>query len=147
MSNYQLKVATIKHSHHKIKLDHKGKDSHRFFEAGANPSMVTGSNMYGYVQPCVNTPKLDELVRTIDKKADIIIIEGFKNEHVDGMFRFIVTDQTAAKRELVDEADGLIVATITDMACDKPVYQRDDIQGISSWILDRFFPHKTKNCN
>jgi molybdopterin-guanine dinucleotide biosynthesis protein MobB len=131
-------VAAIKRSHHKIELDRKGKDSHRFQEAGANPSVITGLNMYGYVQSFETPPTLAELAGTVDKKADIILVEGFKHEQLNGMFRFVVISPNLADQELIDKADGLIVSDNQTMRDKRPFYQRDNVEGLVDWIITKF---------
>lgn len=75
-----LKVGIIKHSHHNIEVDKKGKDSHRLHLAGANPTAIACDERWALM---IETPdqavNFQEILATFPK-VDLVLVEGFKHE-------------------------------------------------------------------
>ncbi len=97
-----LRVAVIKHAHHRFDIDKPGKDSYRLRQAGATPMLVASRERFALMMetpgtgtPCNETPStgtpgtgmpdddgpdlaaLLEHVQSIH--PDLILIEGFKH--------------------------------------------------------------------
>src|SRR3990167_6366769 len=63
LSSRGLRVATIKHAHHKVVLDTPGKDSYRYKRAGAVMSMLVTSNELQLVADAVDRREPGELAQ------------------------------------------------------------------------------------
>ena len=129
------RIGAIKRSHHRISVDQPGKDSYRFREAGANPTVVAGDNFYAFMESCADPVSLERLAGQFSGKADMIIIEGFKNEAVP---RFMVL--TGLEENLADLKDDeeligyIMISPAKSEYHGKPVFDRDDAQGLAAWI-------------
>jgi molybdopterin-guanine dinucleotide biosynthesis protein MobB len=73
------KVAVIKHSHHDFQIDHEGKDSWRFAQAGSDCVVISSPARVAMVQSALGgEPSLDELVNLVADRVDIVLTEGFR---------------------------------------------------------------------
>jgi len=73
------RVAVIKHSHHDFQIDHEGKDSWRFAQAGSDCVVISSPARVAMVQSALaGEPSLDELVSLVADRADIVLTEGFR---------------------------------------------------------------------
>lgn len=73
------RVAAVKHAPRGYAVDVKGKDSQRFFEAGADKVIVAGPESMTLHERLSEAPGLKDVVSRI-KDVDLIIVEGFKQE-------------------------------------------------------------------
>lgn len=71
-----LRVAVIKHDGHDFEIDHPGKDTWRFTQAGAEVTAICSSNRAAFIER--RSLSLDDMLSRI-KNVDIILVEGFKN--------------------------------------------------------------------
>lgn len=71
-----FKVGVIKHTAHGFQMDHKGKDSWKHQEAGADAVMVASDNAFAMVKK-TSPIQLEELEAQMGD-LDLIITEGYK---------------------------------------------------------------------
>jgi molybdopterin-guanine dinucleotide biosynthesis protein B len=131
------KVATIKHSHHHLELDTKGKDSWLHTQAGADAVVISSHNMLGIMQQLSNELPLTEIIDTYLHTMDIIIVEGYKSEAVPKIevFRTEVCD------ELVCKNDRHLIAVIGDKKPEigVPFFHIDDTpSAIADFVISSF---------
>ncbi|MDW5378054.1 molybdopterin-guanine dinucleotide biosynthesis protein B [Halomonas sp. HP20-15] len=85
-----LRVAVIKHAHHRFDIDKPGKDSYRLRQAGATPMLVASRERFALMMETPSTlsnetseddgPDLAALLEHVQlMHPDLIVIEGFKN--------------------------------------------------------------------
>ncbi len=120
-----IRSAVIKHDVHGISEDETGKDSFRFIQAGAAACILCGPG----------GPSLSEAIETVtnSKKADLILVEGFKSAPIP----HIGLALTVNGKELPEPADRYL-AVITDLPpsnCPVPCYHPNDICGVIAFIL------------
>ncbi|MBI4303129.1 MAG: molybdopterin-guanine dinucleotide biosynthesis protein B [Chloroflexi bacterium] len=72
------RVAVVKHSPHGFDIDHEGKDSWRFLEAGSNVVGVSSPSRMTFIEDVDKEPDLSELQGLLEGKADILLAEGYK---------------------------------------------------------------------
>ena len=72
-----LRLATIKHAHHKVELDKEGKDSWRYKKAGAVMSMLVTANELQIVADAVDRREPAQLAERFLGEADMVLAEGF----------------------------------------------------------------------
>ncbi len=132
-----LRVGAIKRTHHKIDLDKEGKDSRRFRDAGSNPTLIIGDGFLGYMEMTREPISVGRLAAYFSGKADIIVIEGFKNEAV---LRFDFAEPSSSVSQ--DHAmNDKLLGFITDKkpagsTSAKPVFCRDDVDLLAGWIIE-----------
>lgn len=72
-----FKVASIKHSHHKMEIDHENKDTWKHKEAGSDLVVGIGERTFFNINESMPLEKLLFLIKVIDD-VDFVVIEGFK---------------------------------------------------------------------
>lgn len=92
-----FRVGTIKHDSHDFVIDHPGTDTWHHAEAGADVVSITSHAKTAWVE---NRPyAFEELVQDMKKRADIVLIEGFKH----GPYPKIVTLKNKKEMILVEQ--------------------------------------------
>lgn len=130
-----LRVATIKHAHHKVVLDTPGKDSYRYKQAGAVLSMLVTSSELQLVADAVERREPAQLAQRFLGEADLVLAEGFSRA---GGVKIEVLRRECAKQPRCAMEDGLI-AIVTDMAevyPQLPHFGLEDIAAIAQFMLD-----------
>lgn len=74
------KVATVKHTHHRIDADDAEKDSGRHLHAGSSAAVLCSPRSLVLTKPTVRETTLDEVSRLLGEDYDLIIAEGFKRD-------------------------------------------------------------------
>ena len=136
LSGRGLRVATIKHAHHKVVLDTPGKDSFRYKQAGAVMSMLVTSNELQLVADAVDRREPEQLAERFLGEADLVLAEGFS--HSTGA-KIEVLRRECAKPPRCTIEDGLI-AIVTDMDevyPQLPHFGLEDVAAIAQFLLDR----------
>jgi molybdopterin-guanine dinucleotide biosynthesis protein B len=131
-----LKVATIKHAHHRVELDTPGKDSFRYKEAGAAMSMLLTRDALQLVADAKTEREPEQLAQRFLGEADLVLAEGFS--HAAGAkIEVLRRDCSATPRCTIE--DGLIamVADVDEVYPQLPHFAFDDIGGIVQFMLDR----------
>ncbi len=109
-----LKLAVIKHGHHKIELDQPGKDSFKFREAGADQVILAASTRLAIMQECSDQqePSLQDALKLVNPDcADLILVEGFKHE----AFPKLEVNRPVLGKPLPFPDDENIIALICDV--------------------------------
>ena len=68
LGNRDFKVASIKHSHHQMEMDHEGTDTYKQMEAGSDFVVGIGGRTYF---------NINERIKLMEN-PDFVVIEGFK---------------------------------------------------------------------
>ena len=129
-----LRLATIKHAHHRVALDKEGKDSWRYKQAGAVMSMLVTADELQLVADAVDRRDPAQLAERFLGEADLVLAEGFS--HAPGAKIEILRRECARPPRCAIE-DGLI-AIVTDMAevfPQLPHFALDDIAGLADFLL------------
>jgi len=135
LNSHGLRVAVIKHAHHKVVLDTPGKDSWRYKQAGAAISMLVTSDELQLVADAVDRREPEQLAQRFLGEADLVLAEGFS--HAPGAKIEVLRRACSAAPRCAIE-DGLI-AMVTDVAeayLQLPHFALDDIEGIARFILE-----------
>ena len=131
-----LRLATIKHAHHKVELDKEGKDSWRYKKAGAAMSMLVTSNELQIVADALDRREPAQLAARFLGEADMVLAEGFSlapGEKIE------ILRRACGKPPRCAIEDGLI-AIVTDMNeiyPQLPHFALDDIAGLADFLLER----------
>ncbi len=129
-----LRVATIKHAHHKVVLDTPGKDSWRYKQAGAVMSMLVTSNELQLVADAIDKREPAQLAQRFLGEADIVLAEGFS--HAAGVkIEVLRREHSLTPRcTLADELIAM-VTDVDEVYPTLPHYALDDISGIVDFML------------
>jgi len=136
-----LRVATIKHTHHKFEIDKPDSDTTRHRMAGASETAIVSGTRVAVIEE-IDTrgePSLEEIATRL-KPADIILVEGYKSAAIP---KIEVRRAVIATERLLAAGDPLVMAIAADYELDghgKPVFALDDIAGIAELIEDACGP-------
>ena len=129
-----LRLATIKHAHHRVALDQPGKDSWRYKQAGAALSMLVTADALQLVADAVDRREPAQLAKRFLGEADLVLAEGFS--HAPGAKIEVLRRECDRPPRCAIE-DGLI-AIVTDVGeayPELPHFALDDIAGLADFVL------------
>ena len=132
-----LRIAVIKHAHHKFDIDKPGKDSFRHREAGAAEVVVVSGYRWALMHELVNEaePSLQDLCSRLSP-CDLVLVEGYKYSEIP---KFEVHRSVTGHPHLYPD-DKNIIALVTDARSDIPLPQLDvnQPQQVADFILKYF---------
>ena len=130
------RIGTVKHTHHDIAADKKGKDSARHKTAGADTVILAAQKQIYMVKdmPCDSLENLEIYFQDMD----LVITEGYKNEK---LAKIEVFRMAAHKTPLYAERrDNHFMAMVTDadIAVDIPCFGMEDVKQLTDFIEKNF---------
>ena len=131
-----VRIATIKHAHHRFEADIEGKDSWRHRKAGAQQTLIASAHRSAlFTENAVEKrPEFSDLLARLDE-SDWVLVEGFKFEPIT---KIEIYDSALGHAPL-HHTDDNIIALISDTppeGCDLPCFKRDDIEAIFSHLYE-----------
>jgi len=133
------RVGAIKHDAHRFEIDHRGKDSYRFTEAGADTMLVSSSSKLALVKQHQQSPEIGELIATYFSDVDIVLTEGFKQSSMPKIevFRQAHSEQLISRGA---SADPSLIAVASDVSLevDVPLFDLEDVNAITDFIVTTF---------
>jgi len=72
------KVAALKHSRSGIGIDHPGKDSWRFAQAGSDAVFVNSPGKLAFIKSLDHELNIEEIMPIVGPEFDLILVEGFR---------------------------------------------------------------------
>ncbi len=132
-----LRVAAIKHAHHNFDVDHEGRDSFRYRQAGAATVIVSSANRFAVMTELRGEPEpsLWQLAANAGS-ADIILVEGFKTERHP---KIEIRRREAASHTPLASGDPSILAVVADFETDAgglPIFHIDAVEEIAQFIAN-----------
>jgi molybdopterin-guanine dinucleotide biosynthesis protein B len=128
-------VSAIKHAHHSFDVDHPGRDSYKFREAGARQVALVSPKRWALMHELRDEekPDFDEILSHIGP-CDLVLVEGYKG----GPHPKIEARSTRSlTQEPLSGDDPQIVAVASEGETDTgalPGYDVNDIAGIADFI-------------
>jgi molybdopterin molybdotransferase len=129
------KVAAVKHSRGGIEMDHPGKDSWRFAQAGSDAVLVTSPGKLAFVRSLDHDLNVEDILPIIGSGFDLVLVEGFKKSKTPK----IEVHRKTLGDDLLFSAEELI-AVVTDEPLDTSVDQFlwHDAVGVADFIERNF---------
>ncbi len=130
-----LRVATIKHTHHKFDIDKPDSDTSRHRLAGASETAIVSGSRVAIIEDidAQGEPSLDEIARRL-QPADLIFVEGYKSAAIP---KIEVRRAAVAAGRVLAASDPLVIAIAADHDVDgagKPAFALDDVEGLAGLI-------------
>ena len=128
-------VSALKHAHHSFDIDHPGRDSYRFREAGARQVALVSPKRWALMHELreEEKPSLEEVLSHLGP-CDLVLIEGYKG----GPFPKVeARSARSLTREPLSEDDPDIVAVATEngeRAGALPHFDINDVAAIADFI-------------
>lgn len=127
------KLATIKHTPHRLDLDPE-KDTARYLEAGSQASLASSHEKFVLIKPVEKEAALADLVHLLGEDYDLVLTEGFKEEDAPKI--------EVHRREIGAQLGNLkrLVAIVTDEPLDAKFRQFSfsDIKGLADFLESGF---------
>jgi molybdopterin-guanine dinucleotide biosynthesis protein B len=123
-----FKVASIKHSHHKMIMDKEGTDTYKHKEAGSEIVVGIGSSTFFNIDKQLSLDRILFLIKTIEE-PDFVVIEGFKGYNYP---------KIATSPDVIDEYT-IDFVNAKDFDDEKLVLLVDKIEKYGYDILDTLF--------
>jgi molybdopterin-guanine dinucleotide biosynthesis adapter protein len=134
LSERGYKVGSIKFTVHDFDPDTEGKDTWRHTQAGAFASALVTQRKTAIFTSMESRPSIDEIVYQYYTTADIVIVEGGKEQRGSKIWILGAADD---RPECPEEE---LFAIVTDRPFETivPVFGRDDAEGITDFIQSKF---------
>ncbi len=128
-----LRIGVLKHTHHPLDLDRRGKDSWRHAQAGAEQVVLMGPAGLAYFDYRSGDPTPEDVAREHLKDVDLIIIEGYKWGPLPKIevFRRGVSEQPMC----LDDPRLLALITDDDVDCDAPTLSSADRDAVAALLV------------
>lgn len=128
-------VAALKHAHHAFDIDHEGRDSFTFREAGARQVGVVSKRRWAMIQENRDEPEIDfgDMVRKFEGN-DLLLVEGYKSQAFP---KIEARSSRSLTRDPLAKDDRHVVAVASDMETDAgglPLFSLDDVGAIADFI-------------
>ena len=72
------KVAALKHSRGGMEIDHPGKDSWRYAQAGSDAVLISSPDKLAFIKSVGHDLSIDEILPIVGPEFDLVLVEGFK---------------------------------------------------------------------
>jgi molybdopterin molybdotransferase len=76
------KVAALKHSRGRIEMDHPGKDSWRFAQAGSDAVYISSVDKLAFIKNLNHDLNIEEIIPTVGPEFDLLLVEGFRKSKI-----------------------------------------------------------------
>ncbi len=128
-------VSAIKHAHHSFDIDHPGRDSYKFREAGARQVALVSPKRWALMHELrdEDKPDFDEILSHIGP-CDLVLVEGYKGSPHP---KIEARSNRSLTQEPLSGDDPQIVAIASEVETDTgalPGYDVNDIGAIADFI-------------
>lgn len=126
-----LRVGAVKHDGHDFEIDHPGKDSWRYTQAGAAVTAITSLGKTAFIKQA--GASLEQVLAQIGE-VDIILVEGWKNS---GISRIGLCRRAVGKDFPSPVEDYVALVTDReDMTDAVPRFGFDEIEELTEFIME-----------
>ncbi len=130
-------VSAIKHAHHSFDIDHPGRDSYKFREAGARQVALVSPKRWALMHELRDEekPGFEEILTHIGP-CDLVLVEGYKGAPFP---KIEARSSRSLTQEALSDDDPQILAIASDGEIDTgtlPSFDVNDIAGIADFIAD-----------
>jgi len=130
-----LRVATVKHAHHSIRIDDEETDSARHRRAGARQVAVVSGRRWALVTELdeAGEPDFADVLAALGP-ADLVLVEGYKSAPI---LKIEARRTAAFERQPLADADPRIKAIAADHAVADtalPVFSLDDVAAMADFV-------------
>lgn len=133
-----LNIATIKHDGHSYTPDVPGTDSHRFYQAGADTSIVYDGEKYSLTK---RESVDDETLMRLVPEADLVLLEGAK---WTGYPKIEVARRENGREPIPDLRGRIAYVSNMELLTDLPIFGLEDLPGIAAFIMEAYRNGKLK---
>ena len=140
LTRKEIKISSIKHTHHNISVDKRGKDSFQHRESGAKEVIVGGKQNWALIHNGEKDENntLDDLLEKFSSEVDLVLVEGFKESKIPK----IEVYNSNLKKIPISLSDDKTLAIVYDKMDKKiinsklPKFDFNDTEIIAKFILN-----------
>lgn len=132
------RVATIKHSIHRLSFDKAGKDSWRHLQAGSAATAIVSPDEVILIKPVAAEPDLNKVARLLGEDYDIILTEGFKQSQAPK----VEVHRKAAGPPLNHVNNLIAIATDEPLETSTKQFSLNDIKALADFLERDFIKSK-----
>ena len=125
-----VRLAVIKHDAHDFDIDHEGKDTWRFTQAGADMTIIGSSVMTAIIDQREHS--VQEIISRISG-VDLILVEGYKNEKLPTIG---ICRREMGKGFTSDLNRFIAIVTDEVLETEIPCFGLEAIEAIAGFILN-----------
>ena len=128
------RVASIKHDAHKFEMDHKGKDTWKFSQAGSDVVIVNSKEKLAMIENLVQPISFEEVVTKV-ANVDVIFVEGYKHESPPK----VLLVRRESDLELLSKLED-VIAIVTSLSLTEkgiPIFDLNDEMGIVEFLQSK----------
>jgi molybdopterin molybdotransferase len=135
------KVAALKHSHGGMEIDHPGKDSWRYAQAGSDAVFVSSPDKLAFIKNLNHDLNIEEIMPIVGPEFDLILAEGFRKSKIPKIevHRKELGDDLLCSPEELSAivTDGSLDTPIAD-SCKLPAFRWGDTVAVADFIEKNF---------
>lgn len=135
------KVAAIKHCHAGMEIDHRGKDSWRYAQAGSDAVCIGSPDKLAFVKRLDRELGVREIIPLLGPEYDLVLVEGFKRSRLPKIevHRKELGDDLLCSLEELSAivTDGSLDALLAN-SCKLPVFRWGDTVALADFIERNF---------
>ena len=132
------RIATIKHSVHRLNFDKPDKDSWRHIQAGSDATAIVSPDQIVLIKLAAQEPDLNQIAHLFGEDYDIILTEGFKQ----GSAPKIEVHRKAAGPPLSHINNLIAIATDEPLETKTRQLPLHDIKSIADFLENSFIKPK-----
>lgn len=132
-------IGALKHDAHRFDIDHPGKDSWRFTQAGAAITAISSSEKSAVIHQHELPPTLEQILSPFEGEVDMVLTEGFKQSSLPKIevFRQELERKLICRGEYHDPT-LLAFAGNVDLKQNVPTFPLDDPSPLADFIEETF---------
>jgi molybdopterin molybdotransferase len=138
------KVAALKHSRGGMEIDHPGKDSWRYAQAGSDAVLVSSPDKLAFIKSLDHDLDIEELLPIVGPEFDLVLVEGFKKSKIPK----IEVHKTGLGDDLLCSPEELsAIVTNESLDTDIPQLPWGDTVTVADFIEKNFVLNSQKNAS
>jgi len=136
------KVAALKHSHGGMEIDHPGKDSWKFAQAGSDAVCISSPDKLAFIKKLDHDLNIGEIMPIVGSEFDLVLAEGFKKSKIPK----IEVHRKELGNDLLCSPEELS-AIVTDGSLDTDIVQFSwgDTVAVADFIEKNFVLNRQSN--
>ena len=124
-------VAVAKYCPCGFDLDHEGKDSWKFCQAGSKGIFLSSPNSLALIKPKEEKESVKQKLRNYFSDFDIVLMESYNNEPEIPTMQII---RKGIGGDVLKDKNFVVYVSDMELDVDKPIYDLNDISGIVKFI-------------
>jgi len=135
------RVAAIKHCHGGMEIDHPGKDSWRYAQAGSDAVCISSPGKLAFIRNLDHDLSAEEILPVLGPEFDLVLVEGFKKSKlpkIEVHRKELGNDLLCSPEELsAVVTDGSLDTLVAD-TCKLTVFRSSDTVAVADFIEKNF---------